>query len=82
MKMPTREPLAVRAALIAMASAVLQTLVAFGVPLTADQQASVSTLVNVTTILMVVLWSRGTVTPLSDPRASDGTPLTPDEQDY
>ena len=70
-----REPLAVRGAVVAAIVAVLQAAMAFGLPLTAEQFAVVSTAVNLVATAVVVVLSRGTVTPVDDPRGSDGQPL-------
>lgn len=66
--MSTREPLAIRAAVVAVLNAVIGVLVAFGVDLTDEQTTALLTLVSVASILAVVLWSRGKVTPTADPQ--------------
>jgi len=73
-----REPLAVRGAVIAVVSAGVQMLVAFGVPLTGEQEGALLAFVNVASILAVIVWTRGAVTPVTDPRDDYGDPLTPD----
>lgn len=73
-----REPLAIRAAVVALLSAILQTVVAFGAPLTADQQASLSTLINVASVAALVIWTRGKVTPVDDP-SIPGSVVLPNE---
>lgn len=63
----TREPLAIRAAVVAAVDALIHTAVSFGLDLSTEQTASLSTTVNLLSILAVVLWSRGKVTPVDDP---------------
>ena len=58
------EPLAVRGAIVAVASSLVQLLVVFGVPLTVDQTAALLSFINVASIAAVVIWSRGAVTPV------------------
>lgn len=73
-----REPLAVRAAVVVAVTAVIHMLVVLGViPLTAEQEAQVAMAVGALGTVVVVVWSRGKVTPVDDPRAGDGTPLVP-----
>lgn len=75
--MSGREPLAIRAAVVAAVSSIVSLLVAFGVGWTPDQTAAIMAAVNALSIAIVVVWSRGTVTPVADPRDADGTPLKP-----
>lgn len=70
-----REPLAVRAAVVAAISSVLSLAGAFGVGWTGEQTAAVMACVNAVSIAVVVVWSRGAVTPVADPRDSSGQPL-------
>ena len=75
-----REPLT-REALIAAAGAlIVQGLVVWGLPLTADQQAWLMSLTTLLALIYTVWAARGKVTPLSDPRDEQGTPLEPKEQ--
>ena len=69
--MTNREPLAIRGALVAVAAVLVQLAVAFGVDLTVEQLAAVSATINVISAAAVVLWSRGKVTPVDDPRLGD-----------
>jgi hypothetical protein len=64
----TREPLVVRAAVVAFLDAIVHLVVLFGVDLTAEQVAGVSGVLNLGSILAVVLLTRGKVTPVDDPR--------------
>lgn len=59
----TREPLFTIASATAIAAATLGALVAFGVPLTDDQQKAVLALVAVLAPLLVAVIARPTVTP-------------------
>lgn len=62
-----REPLAIRAAVIAVIDALIHLFVVFGVDWTGDQVTAISALVNVVSIAAVVILSRGKVTPVGDP---------------
>lgn len=73
-----REPLAIRAAVVAAISSIVGLAVAFGVGWSAEQTAAIMACVNAVSIAVVVVWSRGAVTPVSDPRDADGVPLVPD----
>ena len=81
-EMSSREPLAIRAAVVAALAAAVNLAVAFGLPWSVDQVAAALGFVNVASIAVVVVWSRGAITPVADPRDSNGTPLTPDATDY
>lgn len=71
----TREPLAVRGALVALAAAILNLVVAFGVNLSAEQIGAINAVVGLLATAVVVVWSRGSVTPVDDPVSADGEPL-------
>ena len=71
------EPLAVRGAIVAVASSLVQLLVVFGVPLTTDQTAALLSFINVASIAAVVIWSRGRITPVAHPRDDEGNALVP-----
>lgn len=76
--MSTREPLVVRGAVVAAVEVILHVLVVLGVlPWSPDQEATIAAAVGVIGTAVVVLWSRGAVTPVADPRAVDGAPLAP-----
>ena len=70
-----REPLAIRAAAIWAAQSLILAAVAFGWNLTAAQIAASFTAVSAVSALAVVVWTRGKVTPVDDPRGPDGQPL-------
>lgn len=72
-----REPLAYRAAAIWAAQSLILAAVAFGWNLTAAQIAASFTAVSAVSAFGVVVWTRGKVTPVDDPRDSNGTSLVP-----
>ena len=80
--MTTREPLAIRAAIVAAVAAIINVAVAFGLDLTVDQVGALNAAVGLIGTAVVVVWSRGVITPVDDPRNADGQPLTPDPGDY
>lgn len=73
-----REPLAIRAAVVAAVTAVLHLLVISGVlPITAEVEGQAALVIDLAGTAALVLWTRGKVTPVDEPRAADGTPLVP-----
>ena len=76
-----REPLAVRAAIVAAVAGALNVLVLFGANLTAEQVTGLNTLVGLIGTVVVVVWTRGAVTPVDDPRDDNGQQLVPGD-DY
>ena len=62
-----REPLAIRGAVVAAIVVLIDVAVAFGWDLTMEQYAVLTTAVGLFGTLIVVLWSRGKVTPVADP---------------
>lgn len=78
----TREPLAVRAAVVAAIAALINVAVAFGWDLSVDQVGALNAAIGLVATAVVVVWSRGTVTPVADPRDDNGEPLTPTGSDY
>jgi len=79
--MTNREPLAIRGALVALVAAILNLVVAFGVNLNAEQVGAINAVVGLAATAVVVVWSRGAVTPVDDPRGTSGEPLAAAEQD-
>lgn len=77
-----REPLAVRAAIVAAIAGLVNVAVLFGWDLTVEQISALNTAVGLIGTAVVVVWSRGAVTPLSDPRDTNGNPLTAEEDSY
>lgn len=72
-----REPLLTRASWVALVTAVIAVAVAFGLPLTDEQQKALIALAGVLAPVAAAVWARGQVTPVADPRDDDGQPLTP-----
>lgn len=62
-----REPLAIRAAVVAAVTVILDLLVAFGFDLTEEQYASIVAATSLIGMLVIVLWVRPKVTPVADP---------------
>ena len=74
-----REPLAVRASIVAAATAVLHLLVIGGaLPISPDVEGQAALVLDLVGTAVLVVWTRGHVTPVDDPRDADGRPLTPD----
>lgn len=72
-----REPVLTAGAVVALVTALLAVLAAFGLPLTDDQTTAVVSLISVVAPIVVALLARPKVTPLADPKTNDGTPLVP-----
>lgn len=66
--MTEREPLAIRGAVVAAIVACIQVAVVFGWNLDTEQFAALAVAVNLIGTAAVVVWSRGKVTPVDDPR--------------
>ena len=62
----TNEPLAIRGAIVALIAAVINLAVAFGASLTADQVGAINTVVGLAATAIVVVWSRGKVSPTDE----------------
>lgn len=73
----TREPLLTRASWVALVTAVIAVAVAFGLPLSDEQQKALIGLAGVLSPIAAAVWARGQVTPVADPRDNDGQPLPP-----
>ena len=64
-----REPLAIRGAIVAAVTAGLHLLVVLGVlPLAVEQEQSAALVVDLLGTAVLVIWTRGKVTPVADPR--------------
>lgn len=74
----TREPLVTNGSIIAIITAVLALVVAFGVDLTTDQQVAILGVTATVVPVVLALVTRGQVTPVASPQNDDGVPLTPD----
>jgi len=62
-----REPLVVRGAVVAVVTVLIEVAVAFGLNLTGEQYAALSSAVGLIATAVVVVWSRGKVTPVANP---------------
>ena len=64
-----------RASWVSLVTAVIAVAVAFGLPLTDEQQKALIGLAGVLAPVAAAVWARGQVTPVADPRDEDGNPL-------
>lgn len=71
-----REPLVIRGALVGAAVALLHVLIALGLVPT-GLETSLVVAIDATGTAVLVVWTRGKVTPVADPRSVDGEPLVP-----
>lgn len=73
---PTREPLVIRAAVVAAATGLLHAAVLLGfLPVTPDAEAAVAGVFDLIGTAVLVIWTRGKVTPVADPMVP--APLVP-----
>ncbi len=73
-----REPLAIRGAVTAAATAMLHLAVMAGwIPIPADVETQAVVALDLTATAVMVLWTRGKVTPVDDPRDATGAQLLP-----
>ena len=73
-----REPLAIRGAVVAAVTAVLHLLVISGVlPISAEVEGQAALVIDLAGTAVLVVWTRGHVTPAVDPRDDQGRPLVP-----
>lgn len=73
-----REPLVIRGAVVALATAVLHLLVIGGwAPISPDVEGQAALVIDLAGTAVLVLWTRGRVTPVDDPRDESGDPLVP-----
>lgn len=79
--MKNREPVLNAAVVVAIVTAGIAMLAAFGLPITPEQTQAVIAFVSVVAPLAVAFLARKKVTPLSDPRNSAGERLTPDAEE-
>ena len=70
-----REPLAIRAAVVSTVAALVNLIVAFGIQLSADQIGAITTFTAVASGLVIVVWTRGAVTPVESPEDANGNNL-------
>lgn len=73
----TREPLLIKAAVLAAVAAVINAAVLFGLDLSAEQVTAINTGVAAIATVVMVVWVRPDVTPVDDPLDADGTSLVP-----
>jgi hypothetical protein len=67
--MTTREPLVIRAAIVAALTALLHVLVVLGVtPIEPEAETAVAGFIDLLGTAVLVVWVRGKVTPVDDPR--------------
>ena len=64
-----REPLVTRATLVAIATAILTLLVAFGIHIDPDTKKAILAIVGTLAPIVAALLARSKVTPVDDPRA-------------
>lgn len=68
----TREPLAIRAAIVAAVTALLHVLVVLGaLPIDVDAEAAVAGAVDLLGTAVLVVWTRGKVTPVDAPALTE-----------
>ena len=73
-----REPLAVRAAVVAVVTAIVHlTVIAGWWQISADVEGQVALVIDLAGTAVLVVWTRGHVTPAVDPRDDQGRPLVP-----
>lgn len=73
-----REPLVIRGAVVALATAVLHLLVIGGwAPISPDVEGQAALVIDLAGTAALVMWTRGKVTPVDDPHTADGDPLVP-----
>lgn len=74
-----REPLAIRAAIVAAVTALVHlTVIAGWWAISPEVEAQVALAIDLLGTAVLVVWTRGHVTPTADPRDEQGRPLTPD----
>lgn len=75
-----REPLTREAVIAALGALLVNGLVVWGLPLTADQVTWLQTLVSLGVAAWIVWRVRPKVTPVADPRDDEGNPMTAEVQ--
>lgn len=70
--MTTREPLVIRGAIVAAVTAILHVLVILGVfPIAPEAESAIGLAVDLIGTAVLVVWTRGKVTPIDDPKLAD-----------
>ena len=78
----SREPLVIRGAIVSAAAALLHVLVITGaLGITPDAERAIAVAVDMIGTAILVIWTRGSVTPVDDPRDDNGDPLVPVDED-
>lgn len=73
-----REPLAVRAAVVALVTAIVHAAVVFGlVHWSAEQETTLGGLIDLAGLVVALIWARSAVTPVDAPRDAEGRRLVP-----
>ena len=72
-----KEPLATKSVVVAAVTALIGVVVAFGLPLSTEQQAAILALTAVVAPIVLALFARKDVTPVADPKTDEGEPLVP-----
>lgn len=68
----TREPLVIRGAITAAVTAILHVLVILGVfPIDTEAESAIGLAVDLVGTAVLVVWTRGKVTPIDDPNLPD-----------
>jgi hypothetical protein len=71
-----REPIIIRGAIVAAVTALVHVLVVFGVlDIDPSAEAAIGGLIDLVGTAVLVIWSRGAVTPTADPKDAAGNPL-------
>lgn len=76
-----REPLVIRAAIVAAITGVIHALVVLGLlPIVTEQEAAIAGAVDLLGTAVLVIWTRGAVTPVADPKIPGAVvvPINPD----
>jgi hypothetical protein len=77
MALSTREPLAIRGAIVAAATAVVHVAVVLGiVHLDASAEVAIGTAIDLFGTAVLVIWTRGAVTPVAAPVLPEDTVVT------
>jgi hypothetical protein len=80
MAFSTREPLIIRGAIVAAVTAVIHVGVVLGLlQLDAASEAAIGGAIDLLGTAVLVVWSRGAVTPVADPTLPEGTVITVEE---
>jgi hypothetical protein len=71
---PSREPLLIRGAIVAAVTALLHVLIVLGaLPIDVDAEHAVAGAIDLLGTAVLVVWTRGKVTPVAEPKLSTDT---------